>query len=159
MKFILDDYEEGIASPIQVQLDAGELELSTVDLIYDDAVKLAGQAQKEFGSFHFWGKLESTAKRTCGRCLKEDAVSFKQNFDLYYPIEDCEEIETLDDLREALIIDRPMSQLCGEGCKGLCVHCGNDLNEQTCDCESSESIQTNSKFEALKNLDLKPKEE
>lgn len=37
-------------------------------------------------------------------------------------------------LREHVILSAPMQPLCSEDCKGLCVQCGKDLNEGSCQC-------------------------
>ena len=42
-----------------------------------------------------------------------------------------------------------MAVLCREDCKGLCPHCGKDLNEGPCGCEPR---QIDPRLEALKKL-------
>jgi uncharacterized protein len=37
-------------------------------------------------------------------------------------------------MREQFYLALPMKPLCAEGCKGLCPHCGTNLNEATCTC-------------------------
>ena len=50
-------------------------------------------------------------------------------------------IELAPMIREQLILVSPMHPLCAEDCRGLCVQCGKDLNEEPCHCatESAES--------------------
>jgi uncharacterized protein len=38
-------------------------------------------------------------------------------------------------VREQLLLALPVSVLCREDCKGLCMICGNNLNERECGCE------------------------
>jgi uncharacterized protein len=38
-------------------------------------------------------------------------------------------------VREQLLLALPMSSVCGEGCAGLCIICGQNLNERDCGCE------------------------
>lgn len=61
------------------------------------------------------------------------------NDDLYYYSGDHLELAPM--LREQLILASPMHPLCTEDCRGLCAHCGKDLNEGMCPCatESTES--------------------
>lgn len=40
-------------------------------------------------------------------------------------------------IREALILEVPVVMLCRPDCKGLCPHCGKDLNEGACSCSVS----------------------
>ena len=35
-----------------------------------------------------------------------------------------------------ILLQLPMKMLCREDCKGLCMHCGTDLNVGSCDCSS-----------------------
>jgi len=58
-------------------------------------------------------------------------------------------------VREQLLLNIPMRPLCGESCKGLCPHCGANLNETTCGCEQK-SIDP--RMKALEKLLTKRKE-
>jgi uncharacterized protein len=44
------------------------------------------------------------------------------------------EIDLSFGVRESLLLALPMKVLCSEDCKGLCPHCGANLNEESCDC-------------------------
>ena len=37
---------------------------------------------------------------------------------------------------EQILLQTPMKILCNESCKGLCSHCGINLNTANCDCRS-----------------------
>jgi uncharacterized protein len=39
-------------------------------------------------------------------------------------------------IREAVVLELPLAPLCREDCRGLCVQCGQDLNEALCACEA-----------------------
>jgi uncharacterized protein len=39
-----------------------------------------------------------------------------------------------DALREQVLLAVPLKTLCREDCKGLCPHCGKNLNESQCSC-------------------------
>ena len=43
-------------------------------------------------------------------------------------------------IRELLILQLPMRMLCSEGCKGLCVKCGENLNESKCTCAEGPTL-------------------
>jgi uncharacterized protein len=51
-----------------------------------------------------------------------------------YPY-DAEEVDLEPLLREQVILAIPFAPLCRDDCKGLCVKCGTDLNQQSCGCE------------------------
>lgn len=48
------------------------------------------------------------------------------------------EIELDDILVSNFLMNVPIKYLCREDCKGLCPHCGANLNEQTCDCDKDD---------------------
>ena len=56
---------------------------------------------------------------------------------LVYLHHDADRIKIGDDLRDFALLTVPMKKLCREDCKGLCSHCGKDLNEGECDCDKS----------------------
>lgn len=103
------------------------------------------------------GRVQGRIRVRCDRCLKpfeRDVDSRFRTFlilpkdvdteaeieledeDLEVAFTPGEEIDVPELLREQLLLDLPMKNLCREGCKGLCARCGVDLNEGTCDCAS-----------------------
>ena len=96
----------------------------------------------------------------CGRCLEPIQRHVEQTFDLVFrpagadsdPGErSISEAETeigyyetsgllLEDaVREQVLLSLPDRSLCREDCKGLCPHCGANLNETTCNCGEQQS--------------------
>ena len=102
------------------------------------------------------GAFDYEAALPCSRCLKETSLKGRVEFmQEYRPAERAKvpggEIEVTpqddfvvtyeddalvtDDLvRQQLYMELPEKPLCGEGCKGLCPHCGADWNEAPCAC-------------------------
>ena len=116
------------------------------------------------------GKLETGLEVTCARCLEPVAFKVDRSFDLLYrplgtdagheelSITDAEaEIgyyqgESLlleDALREQVLLAVPLKLVCRENCKGLCPHCGTNLNESQCSC--SEQME-DPRWAALKEI-------
>lgn len=95
--------------------------------------------------------LELTAHTTldavCDRCgkefLQEKAVSYGCILAEELQNDEDDEILLLEDgkvdvgelAREAFILDMDTKTLCSEDCKGLCPHCGADLNLGPCSCK------------------------
>jgi DUF177 domain-containing protein len=50
-----------------------------------------------------------------------------------YPIVD-DRLDLRPMVRDAVLLELPLAPLCGEDCRGLCPHCGADLNEEACGC-------------------------
>ena len=42
----------------------------------------------------------------------------------------------------AILTQLPLRHLCRPDCKGLCPHCGANLNDGPCDCENTENRST-----------------
>ena len=101
------------------------------------------------------GKLETSLEVPCARCLDPVVHQVERSFDLLYrplgidsghaelSVTDAEaeigyyEGEGLlleDALREQVLLALPLKTICREDCKGLCAHCGKNLNEVQCSC-------------------------
>lgn len=117
------------------------------------------------------GLLATGWQTVCSRCLTEVYLPLKVPLQLEYTRAASDEPllnekkeaaglylyhdHTLD-LREALyeqlVMARPMRVLCRKACKGLCIQCGTDLNQQSCQCTT---VRVNNPFAGLKHLKLK----
>ena len=113
---------------------------------------ISGNAQKAEVEGWFTGGVRAT----CHRCLKPFNLDLQRSFHLTYLAADPErfakeeveltgqELEVayleneylqLDEMiQEQIYLALPMKLLCRQDCKGLCVHCGADLNEVECGC-------------------------
>lgn len=98
--------------------------------------------------------VKTRAHYTCDRCLEEYDTVFEGNFGLLFHIgmqdlvTDEDDVvllppETVDidlqpHIKEFLILNIPMKMLCSDDCKGMCPHCGADLNKEQCSCEKTQ---------------------
>ncbi len=137
MKLILSDFEEGIPKQVEGSYDAKASEVEFQDLIYLCPITLKGIGEKTDVIFRLKGELTSEVKRVCGKCLKEKDEKISFNFDWIFDITGKEFIEPLENIRELLIIERPLVYLCKSDCKGLCSQCGKDLNDGACNCKEN----------------------
>ncbi len=103
------------------------------------------------------GSLNTTVELACSRCLEPARVAINKPFDLFFRqrdeemFDEDEEIELderetrtafftgtqlgiTDILREQILLALPMKALCTVDCKGLCPHCGTNLNAGSCNC-------------------------
>jgi uncharacterized protein len=96
------------------------------------------------------GRLSGEALLDCRRCLKPIRGGFDEEVTLLYrpglsPVEaEAEEVYVLPDrvhevdltpaIREHVILAVPQYPQCDEACRGLCPHCGADLNLGPCGC-------------------------
>lgn len=88
------------------------------------------------------GRFDAQATVNCARCLKPFLYTIGFRFAEYYkkqPEEGeyefhGESIELDRMLEDNVVVNLPARFLCREECKGLCSHCGKDLNEGECGC-------------------------
>ncbi len=107
------------------------------------------------------GMLNTNLEITCMRCLTETTINLELPIDelFYYPPSEAPEGESvihedgfahLDTLvRELVVVETPLHPICKPECKGLCDQCGQNLNEQLCDCETD---NIDPRMAVLKNL-------
>ncbi len=100
------------------------------------------------------GHIDLTVNIPCARCLEEVATSLSVDFEKEADMKQSEE-DRLNALDESdflngynLDVDKlvygetllnwPSRVLCSEDCKGLCKVCGQNLNQGTCNCDSTD---------------------
>jgi len=83
-------------------------------------------------------------KKLSGGELQEDDLIAKE-------LEDEEKFNVSELLREEILIQTPMKALCDEDCQGICPVCGNNKNENPCNCEEKQKRE-NSPFAKLQVL-------
>ncbi len=81
----------------------------------------------------------------CVRCLEDFKQSLHTNFQELYtyavePLSEDEEsipedgfLDFENSISDYLFLEYPMNPLCKPDCRGLCVECGQNLNESTCE--------------------------
>ena len=100
-------------------------------------------------------ELALTAKYECDRCGREydsevrtayqmvylfgDEPEDNDDINLSWLQPDADKIIIDNDVRDYALLAVPMKKLCKEDCKGLCVRCGQDLNEGNCNCSNDET--------------------
>ena len=101
------------------------------------------------------GDLRTRVELACARCLEPIAHEIDRKFDLLYRPQGSdagkEEMSVTaaeaeisyyqgegllleDVLREQVLLAVPLKAICREDCKGLCPHCGQNLNQRQCTC-------------------------
>jgi uncharacterized protein len=120
-----------------------------------DLIKEHHGKRKVVEDIRLKGKLDTSLEVLCARCLEPVVYKVDRSFDLLYrplgtdagheelSITDAEaeigyyqgdSLLLEDALREQVLLAVPLKTLCREDCKGLCPHCGKNLNEGQCSC-------------------------
>jgi DUF177 domain-containing protein len=149
---------EGLVLDLPLELDP--LRSEADEAIRVDALVVSGRVMPVRGGLSFRGRLICKVEVPCARCLVPYAMDLDRPFDLRYtfahpsgkelqiPDEDldCAFLEEggILDLRqvaaEQIYLELPMKPLCRPSCRGLCAHCGADLNKGACLCEDHSLI-------------------
>ncbi|HET9405615.1 MAG TPA: DUF177 domain-containing protein [Candidatus Sulfotelmatobacter sp.] len=116
------------------------------------------------------GRVATNLEANCARCLDPVRQDVKRDFDLLYrplgadagrdelSVTDAEaeigyyqgEGLLLEDvLREQVLLALPLRVICREDCKGLCPHCGKNLNQDRCSCGAP---MQDPRWDALKEI-------
>jgi uncharacterized protein len=111
------------------------------------------------------GRLRTTVRLACRRCLSSVEQPVDDTVDLLYMTLDPEddeaegevyplpargdELDLRDAVREQLLLRAPQFALCREECRGLCPSCGADRNQEDCGCAPQTA---GSPWDALKNV-------
>lgn len=117
------------------------------------------------------GSLRTELEILCARCVEPVHYSLHRDYDLLYrpagsDIGEGKEVEMQDSdaaisyyegdgvelaeiLREQILLDVPLKTVCSEECKGLCPHCGRNLNTGECECAQA---ATDPRWDALRGL-------
>lgn len=110
------------------------------------------------------GRIKGSVTIPCDRCTQPATFAFEQDFESFEELHPNEEdgrepllrenkgkleLDAGTILWEQFVLALPAKPLCTEECKGLCAHCGADLNKETCDCAEEEG---DPRLAALRNL-------
>jgi uncharacterized protein len=80
-------------------------------------------------------KADSRYESFCGRCLEGIDREWSTQFTLNFGIDGKDDfIEMDEDIRQELILNLPARVVCRENCRGLCLECGVNLNNEQCVC-------------------------
>ena len=113
---------------------------------FDGAVKITGTITLTGEhSCLVSGEVEFTLKGECTRCLSDAVNTYVAEFsealeennpDGYSVKNDMVDLTVIVD--DVIAMNIPVSFLCREDCKGLCLKCGQNLNIASCDCEDED---------------------
>lgn len=162
MKIQIGGLSEGIHR-YHFQVASAELELGEH---FADDVLVETVLDKSSTQILLTSTAQTVATFACDRCVSPFDTRLSSSYSMLYVSEesDTEQLEPTEvqivsvglngidiaeDVRQTLLLAVPLKLLCRESCKGLCPHCGRNLNESTCSC-SEPTID--SRWEKLRKL-------
>lgn len=104
-------------------------------------VKVLGEVfLTENGGAETEGEIVFTVKGECTRCLAETEKEFSAEFSEIFGADGIKivggKIDLTKTVKETVTVNIPITFLCREDCKGICVGCGANLNESECKCNN-----------------------
>lgn len=127
--------EDGETFEGEIPID--QLDLDPDDPLYRPKSGLRYSLRIRFldGLLFAKGSVEEDFDCTCVRCAGDFVwTAFDDEVDFSVEAEENSFSDLTDSLRECIILSLPSNPLCREDCKGLCQHCGRNLNKEACAC-------------------------
>lgn len=167
MKIELKRTSEDFSQKLNLEERPEVLKLKAEDVTFEKPIKVELSVTKSQDQLICRGKVRTSARMECSRCLAEYEESISSDLDFvidlagnleqvkseeegYFFAEPSSAFFEIDDLvREAIILSLPLKPLCSEDCKGLCPICGTDLNKSQCSCVKE---KTDPRWDQLKGL-------
>jgi len=136
-EFDPQDEDYRVAAPVDLSMD--------IEKVGTDAFRVKGRAATK-------------VELQCSRCLENFEMPLDTSFELrYVPAIDAHtepereiaeddlttafyregSLDVIEMLREQFQLALPMKPLCSQACRGLCPHCGANLNSTDCGCRST----------------------
>lgn len=128
----------GSFKDIQRKVNFRDLRFRNRDIETPDPFDLNLNILKTNNSFVFTGELKGELLLECSRCLEKFSYVVNMEVDEEIALEEIEDLEHVDIyemLLENIYLAISIKPLCSPDCKGLCPQCGQNLNDEQCDCE------------------------
>ena len=116
---------------------------------FQTPVDCSGEIENRAGVVRLVFCVKFVLNLVCDRCLKsfqrEETLEFEHilvqklnsaNDDYLVCADSVLDLEDL--ARTDILLELPTKVLCSEDCKGLCSQCGKNLNEGSCNCETTQ---------------------
>jgi len=173
LRIAVEDIPDGI-SDVELTCAVEEIGLESEEVDFVGPVTVKLNLFKHDDNTYVKARLSVTMESECAKCLSSvreilEVSSENQYRPLpkmpRYLLDDIgiryyeeEYIDLSEDIRENLLLEVPARILCSEDCKGLCPHCGQDLNKEKCDCcLEPEELQDSRFADLVKMLEIKGK--
>lgn len=117
-------------------------------------IKIYGNVQNVGNRiFEVMGNIIFKASTYCYRCLEKTQIDLKTDFDLKFSDRVMDSVEKSDEdifyfsgndielgshIINEIVLHWPSQVLCKPDCKGLCPHCGKNLNKGECNCKEDD---------------------
>ena len=162
----------------QLKEPVGSLRHVSINERADTGIAVQGEVEllRTNRSILVSGRLRTTTREVCSRCLEEFDLPLTLDIEEEYfikrdpttgallsvpsesgtfAIDENNVLDLNEAVRQYVLLAEPMKPICSENCAGLCPQCGRNLNNQSCDCKP---ISTDSPWAPLQALRLGKKQ-
>ena len=148
----------------------GSVDFHSSEIKQLDPLEVTATAELLEGQIRVEGQLDTKIELQCARCLEPVVQDVAHKFDLLYRPQGAdsgreeisvttaeaevsyyqgEGLQLEDVLQEQVLLALPLKVICRDDCKGLCPHCGQNLNVKQCAC--AEPVE-DPRWSALKDI-------
>ena len=132
MKILINQVATSGSLFLEEDVDPAQLDLETELIKFDSVLKLKAHAVRVTDALVVDLNIKAKLHASCSRCLDEFGWELNKDVRLDYPLQtNITFIDLNPEIREEVILDYPIKPLCNLSCKGLCIKCGNNLNQDT----------------------------
>ncbi len=138
---------DGASVKIDCEIAFDSLQFFGADISFVTPIKVVGAIKNVNNILYLHSDASCVIAVECARCLEKIEKEFKftmtEQFSFDTEDDDIIRIEE-EEIDLAYITEQqfctalPISFLCKEDCKGLCLKCGQNLNIASCDCEDED---------------------
>ena len=161
MIFEIDEIPEGGLS-FNLFVKKEQLQIDQPECCLAENVKVSGKLKRIDHEVFFTGELQTLLQVICTRCLKSFSLPVNNKIQVHFvpqvkePSPGSEvEIKETDiekevyhedrvdlraSVRDQILLDLPLINVCQKDCKGICPVCGNDFNANQCECQNNEEV-------------------
>tara|TARA_B100000315_G_scaffold255935_1_gene300587 strand:- start:1261 stop:1677 length:417 start_codon:yes stop_codon:yes gene_type:complete len=138
MKVSLDKINNK-ALELSEDISASDWDMDSGDVKFVDKIHVASSFKRDLGEILVDSKITTQRSIVCSRCLSTANHVTEQNFKKNYSLSSLGRDLNIDpDLREEVLLNFPMKNLCKPDCKGICPNCGVNLNIENCQCSKND---------------------
>ncbi|MGM9540479.1 YceD family protein [Anaerovibrio sp.] len=137
--------------PFEFTVSAGEIDAIADTYSFEGDIVVRGVYVNTGRCYRFTGQISCTRAFVCDRCLEPSSQQQVHDFCEEFqrgsePVSggerarivnyfDGDVIELAPVIRDVLLSDQPLNNICNADCRGLCLKCGANLNHGDCGCD------------------------
>lgn len=137
--------------PFEFTTTAGEIDAIADTYSFEGDIVVRGVYVHTGRCYRFTGQISCTKSFVCDRCLEPSSLQQVHDFNEEFqhgsePVSggekakivnyfDGDVIDLSPVVRDVLLSDQPLNNICNADCRGLCLKCGANLNHGDCGCD------------------------